>query len=128
ALRRCRPRSHEEGRRAGAHDDALSAFPVICWRIAAPGHPRSPRPGDCRSGGKPALRLRDPLGGNPSMRELRLNFLVLALAAIVVAPRSGGAADFKTGEMVDKDSASKADGLLPPEILKHYQNGEYMNK
>ena len=62
------------------------------------------------------------------MRELRLNFLVLALAAIVVAPRSGGAADFKTGEMVDKDSASKADGLLPPEILKHYQNGEYMNK
>jgi hypothetical protein len=63
------------------------------------------------------------------MRELRLNFLVLALAAIVVAPRPGGAAgDFKTGEMVDKDSASKADGLLPPEILKHYQNGEYANK
>jgi len=63
------------------------------------------------------------------MRELRLNFLVLALAVIVVAPQSGRAAgDFKTGEVVDKDTASKADGLLPPEILKHYQNGEYVNK
>ena len=30
--------------------------------------------------------------------------------------------------MVDKDSWQKAEGLLPPEILKHYKDGEYVNK
>jgi len=30
--------------------------------------------------------------------------------------------------MIDKDSWQKADGLLPPEILQHYKNGEYANK
>jgi hypothetical protein len=51
--------------------------------------------------------------------------LACALAAIVT---SSHAADFRTGEMIDRQNWQKATGLLPPEILKHYENGEYANK
>ena len=59
------------------------------------------------------------------MRELIRIMLAFAIGAIVT---SSGAADFKTGEMIDKTNWQKATGLLPPEILKHYENGEYANK
>src|SRR5215510_14643184 len=59
------------------------------------------------------------------MRELRRVVLAFALTMTVTAAR---AADFKTGDMIDKDSWQKAEGLLPPEILRHYKDGEYANK
>jgi hypothetical protein len=59
------------------------------------------------------------------MRELRSVLLAFAVATAVTSSR---AADFKTGEMIDKDNWQKAEGLLPPEILRHYKDGEYANK
>ncbi len=54
---------------------------------------------------------------------------VAAMTALVVtAPRPVTADDFKTGEMIDQSNWQKADGLLPPEILRHYKEGEYANK
>src|SRR5262245_45759846 len=60
------------------------------------------------------------------MRESKLVFA----AALLVGVTSGitAAADFKTGDMIDKDTWQKAEGLLPPEILRHYKDGEYANK
>ena len=52
------------------------------------------------------------------MRELRILLVVVAVAALVgMTSRNSAAADLKTGDMIDKDSWQKADGLLPPEIL-----------
>jgi hypothetical protein len=62
------------------------------------------------------------------MRDLVrvLSALILATAALAAAPSA--AEDFKTGEMIDKSSWQKAENLLPPEILKHYKEGDYQNK
>src|SRR5262245_59337288 len=63
------------------------------------------------------------------MREWKLLPVVVAVAALVgMTSRNTVAADLKTGDMIDKDSWQKADGLLPPEILRHYKEGEYANK
>jgi hypothetical protein len=51
--------------------------------------------------------------------------LALVFATTVASAR---AADWKTGDMVDKETWQKATDLLPPEILKHYEKGEYVNK
>jgi Protein of unknown function (DUF1329) len=40
------------------------------------------------------------------------------------APAADG---LKPGDVLDASNWKKAEGLLPPEILKHYQNGEYAN-
>ncbi|HXJ37278.1 MAG TPA: DUF1329 domain-containing protein [Candidatus Eisenbacteria bacterium] len=63
------------------------------------------------------------------MRGLKLLLIVLVIAVLVgVWSRDTAAADFKTGDMVDKDSWQKAEALLPPEVLRHYKDGEYANK
>jgi len=63
------------------------------------------------------------------MRDLTPLVLALAVTSLVaVTPRDGRADDFKTGDMIDKGSWQKAEGLLPPEILRHYKDGEYANK
>lgn len=59
------------------------------------------------------------------MPELGRMVLAIALVTTVTSAR---AADWKTGDMVDKETWQKATGLLPPEILKHYENGDYANK
>jgi hypothetical protein len=59
------------------------------------------------------------------MRELGRLVLAFVVATTVTSSR---AADFKTGDMIDEQTWQKATGLLPPEILKHYENGEYANK
>src|SRR5262249_58455980 len=59
------------------------------------------------------------------MRELGRIVLAFAFATTVT---SSHAADFKTGDMIDKETWQKATGLLPPEVLKHYEHGEYANK
>ena len=63
------------------------------------------------------------------MRESRLLPIAIVVAALLgVPPRNTAAADLKTGDMIDKGSWQKAEGLLPPEILRHYKEGEYANK
>jgi hypothetical protein len=63
------------------------------------------------------------------MRDLTRSLAVLVAATtLAMAPTANGAGDFKTGETIDKSNWEKADGLLPPEILRHYKEGEYVNK
>ena len=53
-----------------------------------------------------------------------------ALVVWVTATWVQGAAaadDLKPGDVLNATNWQKAEGLLPPEILKHYQNGDYAN-
>src|SRR5262249_12064764 len=68
------------------------------------------------------------MGGDPTMRDLVRVALLLTLSASVFSSAPGMAEDFKTGEMIDKSNWQKAEKLLPPEILRHYKEGEYANK
>ena len=66
------------------------------------------------------------------MVTMRLRALALALvilATTVALPVAGRADEpLKAGDVLDKDTASRAEGLLPPEILRHYQDGKYANR
>jgi uncharacterized protein DUF1329 len=53
--------------------------------------------------------------------------LVVALAGPAWAQGAATAGELKPGDVLNAETASKAEGLLPPEILKHYQTGEYVN-
>jgi hypothetical protein len=53
--------------------------------------------------------------------------LTVALTRPLWAAESGAAADLKPGDVLNQTNWQKAEGLLPPEILKHYQTGEYVN-
>jgi Protein of unknown function (DUF1329) len=57
-------------------------------------------------------------------RDTRLRLLGLALLGVAAST----SAELKTGDVLDKDTAAQAEGLLPPEILRHYKEGEYVNK
>ena len=53
-----------------------------------------------------------------------------ALATLLACPGAQGPAaanDLKPGDVLNATNWQAADGLLPPEILKHYQNGDYAN-
>ncbi|MBI1814721.1 MAG: DUF1329 domain-containing protein [Deltaproteobacteria bacterium] len=51
--------------------------------------------------------------------------VVLSVAGITWADSSS--AGLKAGDVLTQANANLADGLLPPEILRHYQTGEYLN-
>jgi hypothetical protein len=53
--------------------------------------------------------------------------LSFALIASLIGGRSLAEDDLKAGDILDQGNWKKAEGLLPPEILKHYQNSEYVN-
>src|SRR5215475_4025193 len=69
-----------------------------------------------------------PTEGAMMRESMRLPIVLAAAALIGVTARSVAAANFKTGDMIDKSTWQKAEGLLPPEILRHYKDGEYANK
>jgi hypothetical protein len=48
----------------------------------------------------------------------------LAVGWAVIAPAED---DLKPGDVLNQTNWQKAEGLLPPEILKHYERGEYAN-
>src|SRR5262245_14224095 len=57
---------------------------------------------------------------------------VLLSAALVVVLVHPAAADpaaggIKAGDILNQSNWKSAEGWLPPEILKHYQNGDYAN-
>jgi hypothetical protein len=60
--------------------------------------------------------------------------MAVALGLLLVAPGRGFATDVASngaiapGEVLDKSNWQKAEGLLPPEILRHYKDGEYINQ
>src|SRR5207245_3999595 len=68
---------------------------------------------------------------------MRMRLLILAIAMLaVLGARGAGAAGgdgapasdrLKPGDVLDQKSAQRAEGLLPPEILKHYQHNEHVN-
>src|SRR2546430_1870582 len=68
---------------------------------------------------------------------MRMQLLIPAIAMLaVLGARGAGAAGsdgapasdgLKPGDVLDQKSAQRAEGLLPPEILKHYQHNEYVN-
>jgi hypothetical protein len=57
--------------------------------------------------------------------------LVAGLAIVIARPAwaqaQAATEGLKPGDVLDKTNWQKAERLLPPEILKHYQNGEYVN-
>jgi hypothetical protein len=64
-----------------------------------------------------------------SMRNLRrLGRALVLLCLMTLAPAPRAAADLKPGDVLNKDTAAQAEGLLPPEILQHYKDGKYENK
>lgn len=53
----------------------------------------------------------------------------LSLLALLLAPAWGSDADgLKPGDVLGAHNWQKAEGLLPPEILRHYERGEYSNQ
>ena len=56
----------------------------------------------------------------------RLTVLVLLAAALALGGRAR--AQLAAGTTLDRSNADQARDLLPPEILSHYQKGEYTNK
>lgn len=65
------------------------------------------------------------------MPRIILVQVIVTLALITTQPgrgeESAATGDLKPGDVLNQSNWKKADGLLPPEVLKHYQNGEYAN-
>jgi len=57
---------------------------------------------------------------------MRMLTLLVLLAALTLPGRAG--AELGVGTTLDRSNADQARDLLPPEILSHYQKGEYINK
>jgi hypothetical protein len=51
----------------------------------------------------------------------------LGMLAMVIGMAAAARAGVTPGTMIDKTTADQARDMLPPEILKHYQNNEYQN-
>lgn len=69
--------------------------------------------------------------GPAAVRAARaLTSLALAVACASLAPAPVRAAEsgLAVGETLDKSTAAKAEGLLPPEILEAYKRGDFANK
>jgi hypothetical protein len=52
---------------------------------------------------------------------------MITLLAFLVAWTAGARAELQPGMVLNQDTWQQAEGLLPPEILAHYKNGEYAN-
>lgn len=65
------------------------------------------------------------------MAKITRVLLTAALAIVIARPgwaqAPAAADDLKPGDVLNETNWKKADGLLPPEILRHYQTGEYVN-
>lgn len=57
-----------------------------------------------------------------------LSLLVLSSGRSAAAPDGAVAPGLKVGDVLDQSNYQLAKDLLPPEILKHFQTGEYRNK
>ena len=64
---------------------------------------------------------------NPRNRIVVVIALIGMLAGFARADEPASADGLKPGDVLNQSNWQKAQGLLPPEILKHYQTGEYAN-
>ena len=64
---------------------------------------------------------------NPRSRIVVVVALIGMLAGVARADQPASADGLKPGDVLNQSNWQKAQGLLPPEILKHYQAGEYAN-
>src|SRR5712692_11926189 len=53
--------------------------------------------------------------------------LLVSLARPASAQEAGATGGLKPGEVLNQTNWKSAEGLLPPEVLKHYQHGDYAN-
>ena len=74
---------------------------------------------------RPTRRAADfaPLGA----ASLSAHWLGVSFSALGFVPAARVAA-VEPGTMIDSSTADEVKDLLPPEIYKHFKNGEYMNK
>ncbi len=66
------------------------------------------------------------------MSKSRLRVAVIVASALQFAVQSGSAQEevapgLKVGEVLEQSNAAKAKDLLPPEILAHFEKGDYRN-
>ena len=61
------------------------------------------------------------------MRTILHGIRSITLVACLAAWTAGAKAELKPGMVLNQDTWQQAEGLLPPEVLKHYKNGEYSN-
>jgi hypothetical protein len=74
----------------------------------------------------------------PMHRRTSTTLFAVALAIVAVggggsapaaaAPPTSTSTELKAGEVLDSSNWELAKDLLPPEVLKHYRNGEYTNR
>src|SRR4029450_4182384 len=66
------------------------------------------------------------------MARIVLVLVMVMLGLITTQPgraeETAATDGLKPGDVLDQTNWKKAEGLLPPEILKHYRNGEYVNR
>src|SRR5262249_8910155 len=79
-----------------------------------------------RGGAAGGPRRRRRQGEDRSM-AMRLVAAVMTVALLGLV-RPGVRAELAPGTMLDQSNADQASSLLPPEILKHYKGGDYMNQ
>jgi len=60
-------------------------------------------------------------------RLTRVLLSVMTMGAALAALECAAAEGLKAGDVLNATTWQQAEGLLPPEILKHYQSGEYVN-
>ena len=66
-----------------------------------------------------------------SMATLTRTGLALAIFASVSLPlpaRVAAADGLKPGDVLNKETADQAEGMMPPELLRHYKDGGFQNK
>lgn len=61
-------------------------------------------------------------------RSLIVAALFVVASSVLLGSRTCAAEDLKPGTTLDSSTAAAAKDLLPPEILKHYEKNEYVNK
>ncbi len=61
------------------------------------------------------------------MRPLQGTFALVTIAATLLLAGPNAAADLEVGATLGPSTWQQAEGLLPPEILEHYKQGEYEN-
>src|SRR5262249_41726396 len=65
------------------------------------------------------------------MRSKITRILLSAVLALLLVGRAwaeeAASGSLHAGDVLNQTNWKKGEGLLPPEILKHYQNGDYAN-
>jgi hypothetical protein len=83
------------------------------------------------SGATGGPRSRAPATEDVSMaisRRIALAAAITMAAALPLPAVDSGAEPLAPGDVLSRDNASEAEGLLPPEILRHYAEGRFENK